>query len=48
MWIVVCERYESIAYLIWKGSYNDSKKKRCVGRSIAYLIWKGSYNLPLC
>ncbi len=33
-----------IAYLIWKGSYNDPVNHKWENTVIAYLIWKGSYN----
>ena len=33
-----------IAYLIWKGSYNNAKTLKIENFIIAYLIWKGSYN----
>ena len=34
-----------IAYLIWKGSYNNLNNEEDKQVVIAYLIWKGSYNL---
>ena len=33
-----------IAYLIWKGSYNQNMFSLDNEDIIAYLIWKGSYN----
>ena len=36
--------FSSIAYLIWKGSYNLDSRRPTKDLSIAYLIWKGSYN----
>ena len=33
-----------IAYLIWKGSYNEAGTVLTFVNVIAYLIWKGSYN----
>ena len=33
-----------IAYLIWKGSYNERDGFVADKLIIAYLIWKGSYN----
>ena len=33
-----------IAYLIWKGSYNQADERLAAEEIIAYLIWKGSYN----
>ena len=38
---------DSIAYLIWKGSYNVINKGIEDFISIAYLIWKGSYNIVI-
>ena len=34
-----------IAYLIWKGSYNQALMIERIAHIIAYLIWKGSYNM---
>ena len=34
-----------IAYLIWKGSYNNKFALHIFIVIIAYLIWKGSYNI---